>query len=313
MRSIPPNRRYVFVCGLHRSGTSLLARALAEHPAASGFQNTGAIEDEGQFLQTILPLESGFGGVGRFGFDPRAHMTEESPLNNPAAAEQILAEWSRYWDMSKPVLIEKTPSNLLRMRLLQALFPASYFVVITRHPVACSLATLKWTEGNLFSLLSHWVHCCRLAKGDSALVNRVLWVSYERFVADPRDELARIRRFLELPLFSDWSTPAHDSNSKYFDLWTTHYLGDLNRAIEQIEPEQERSLTTRLRDRLARDAQERALPSYRKRANRRDFHDAQDAVALFEPALREFGYSFTDLNRAPGLETPSDRVKTRPA
>ncbi len=47
MRSIPPNRRYVFVCGLHRSGTSLLARALAEHPAASGFQNTGAIEDEG--------------------------------------------------------------------------------------------------------------------------------------------------------------------------------------------------------------------------------------------------------------------------
>lgn len=189
-------------------------------------------------------------------------------------------------------------------RLLQALFPASYFVVITRHPVACSLATLKWTEGNLFSLLSHWVHCCRLAKGDSALVNRVLWVSYERFVVDPGGELARITRFVELPLFGDWSTPALDNNSKYFDLWTTHYLGDLNRAIEQIEPEQERTLTTRLRGRLARDAQERALPPYRKRANRRNFYDAQDAVALFEPALREFGYSFTDLNRAPGLETP---------
>ena len=135
-------------------------------------------------------------------------------------------------------------------------------------------------------------------------MNRVLWVSYERFVADPGGELARITRFVELPLFGDWSTPALDNNSKYFDLWTTHYLGDLNRAIEQIEPEQERTLTTRLRGRLARDAQERALPPYRKRANRRNFYDAQDAVALFEPALREFGYSFTDLNRAPGWETP---------
>jgi len=143
-------------------------------------------------------------------------------------------------------------------------------------------------------------------------VNRVLWVSYERFVADPRDELARITRFLELPLFSDWSTPAHDSNSKYFDLWTTHYLGDLNRAIEQIEPEQERSLTTRLRDRLARDAQERALPSYRKRANRRNFYDAQDAVALLEPALAEFGYSFMELDRIPAWDVPQSVVEAAP-
>ncbi len=36
--------RYLFVCGLHRSGTSLITRCLMEHPSVSGFRDTGAIE-----------------------------------------------------------------------------------------------------------------------------------------------------------------------------------------------------------------------------------------------------------------------------
>jgi hypothetical protein len=302
--AIIPGKRFLFVCGLHRSGTTLITRCLAQHPMISAFANTGAIEDEGQFLQSVLPLETEFGGVGRFGFDPRAHMTEEGALNTHAAAAQLLSAWRPYWNADKTVLMEKTPSNLLRMRLLARLFEPSSFIVVTRHPVATSLATLKWTEGNLFSLISHWVHCYRIARDDASRVDRVLWISYEAFVTRPREELARLVQFLGLPAHSDWTLAPRNDNAMYFDLWHTHYFAEGDRAIEQVPPERKRGLATRLRERLERDRRERSLPPHRRRENLRDFRDAQDAVALFEPAVREFGYSLTDLTRSPHAQDP---------
>jgi hypothetical protein len=297
-----PGHRYVFIGGLHRSGTTMIARLLSEHSLVSGFRNTGVIEDEGQFLQSVFPLETAFGGVGRFGFDPRAHMTEASALNTPEASMKLRADWNRHWDLSKTVLLEKTPGNLLRMRLLAQMFEASRFIVVMRHPVAACLATMKWTEGNLFSLIAHWLHCHRIARADSAALGRTLWVSYEDFVKAPEAELARMWRFLGLKPEPKGHADVRDENAKYFELWRTRFLGDLDRNIEQLPPEQRRSLVTRARDRVTRDARERRLPMHRRRANRRNFHDALDAVALYEPAIREFGYSLVDLALTPDLD-----------
>src|SRR6185312_2358195 len=115
---------------------------------------------------------------GRFGFDPRAHLTEQSSLNTPESSRKLRSEWGRHWDQAKPVRIEKTPSNLLRMRLLNELAPPAHFIIVTRHPVAACLATLKWTQGNLFSLLSHWIHCHRIARSDATHLRNVIWTSY---------------------------------------------------------------------------------------------------------------------------------------
>lgn len=64
--------RLVFVCGLHRSGTSPLYRALAAH------KDVSALPKEGQTLQSIYPRARDLGGPGRFGFDTRSHLTETS-------------------------------------------------------------------------------------------------------------------------------------------------------------------------------------------------------------------------------------------
>ena len=294
-----PGFRHLFVCGLHRSGTSLITRSLAEHPEVSGFGGTGVIEDEGQFLQTVMPLEIAYGGVGRFGFDPRAHLTEESALNTPENSRKLLSEWNRHWDNKKPVRVEKTPSNLIRMRLLNEMAAPALFIVVTRHPVAACLATLKWTEGNVFSLLSHWVHCYRMAKSDAGKLPHVIWTSYEAFVADPEAERGRLFAFAGLPHCPHSSLSIRNDNQKYFSQWREMFIGDGDRAIAQLPPERRRSPVTRLKERFARERRERNLPPYRRKANLRNLYDALDAASALEPAIAEFGYSFYDLDQIP--------------
>src|SRR5438477_2890710 len=86
-------RRYVFICGLHRSGTSVLGRNVAKLENCTGFKDTGVVEDEGQFLQDVYPTGEAYGGAGKFGFDPRAHLTESSPLLTPQNALKLRQSW----------------------------------------------------------------------------------------------------------------------------------------------------------------------------------------------------------------------------
>ena len=79
----PARHRLLFVGGLHRSGTTLLADLIAAHPSTSGFANTGVPADEGQHLQDVYPAARAYGGPGRFGLAPDAHMTETHELVSP--------------------------------------------------------------------------------------------------------------------------------------------------------------------------------------------------------------------------------------
>jgi hypothetical protein len=201
-------RRLVFIAGLHRSGTDMLTTSLATHPEVSGFSGTGAPHDEGQHLQDVYPTARVHGGPGRFAFDPAAHLTETSDLVRPGAAERLFGQWSRYWDTSRPVLIEKSPPNLIRMRFLQALFPSARFIVLVRHPVPTALATTKlattrlmrrtFRSADLGRTLEHWFAAHRILLEDLPLVRSVLVLRWEDLRDATDKTFGRIADFIGL-------------------------------------------------------------------------------------------------------------------
>ncbi|HET8600724.1 MAG TPA: sulfotransferase [Segeticoccus sp.] len=199
--------RLVFVGGLHRSGTTPLAAALAKHPLISGLRDTGVPHDEGQHLQPVYPKAKVYAGSGHFAFAPAAHLTESSPLVSAENAQRLVSAWAPYWDLSKPILVEKSPPNLIMGRFLQELFPDAVLVVVVRHPVVVALCNKKWRRlasrnirrySTLTQLVEHWVHAHRILLEDASHLRNLVVVRYEDLVDCPGRELGRIQERLGL-------------------------------------------------------------------------------------------------------------------
>lgn len=212
--------KLVFLAGLHRSGTTLLARLLAAHPQVSGFSGTGAPADEGQHLQSVYPSDHEYGRPGRFGFAPEMHLTESSALVSEESARALFEEWSPHWDLSRPLLLEKSPPNLIKTRFLQALFPNSSFVVIVRHPIPVSIPTARWRGTRRYDrLFEHWLRCHALFEADQEHLERVHVLQYEQLVRDPAGVLRAIFEFLELEPIPPSEPVKAGANEEYFRRW----------------------------------------------------------------------------------------------
>lgn len=220
--------RLVFVGGLHRSGTTPLTRVLSAHPEISGFAGTGAKEDEGQHLQSVYPKAKLYGGAGRFALAEAAHLTEQSPLATPAHRERLLRDWAPYWQLDRPVLVEKSPPNLIMTRFLAALFPEAYQIIVVRHPVVVSLSTKKWTRSkSLYGLMEHWFRAHDLFRADAPRVPRLLAIRYEDFVGTPRETLAQIADFIGLSTPIPTDLIRADRSDRYEQMWADLARGGL--------------------------------------------------------------------------------------
>lgn len=213
------SHRYIFVGGLHRSGTSLIAQCLAAHPQVSGFSDTGVPQDEGQHLQSVYPPAKVHGGPGRFGFDPSSYLDETAPLATETHRQQLEREWGEHWDLSKPYLLEKSPPNLIRSRFLQALFPDAYFIMVLRHPLVVALATQKWCSLPVHRLVEHWLVCHEALHADLPHLRHVKVVRYERFVEAPEDTTHDLFSFLELPPVATQQSIQRTLNARYVRRW----------------------------------------------------------------------------------------------
>lgn len=227
-------KRMVFIAGLHRSGTSLLHDILRSHPDISGFRDTGVPEDEGQHLQTVYPAARVFGGPGRFGFHKASCMTDEHPLATPENAKLLYEQWRPHWDVSKPVLLEKSPPNLMRTRFLQKLFPGSRFIVVLRHPLAVAYATRKWCHSSIPALIEHHLRCHERFVMDMVMLDQVRILRYEEFVRRPAFHVDKLCDWLGVDRFPFDQQVRTDINAKYLQQWHADCQGVRGWGIKAV-------------------------------------------------------------------------------
>jgi hypothetical protein len=272
----------LFVGGLHRSGTTMLARMLAEHPDVSGFADTGAPADEGQHLQDVYPVISPGRQAGRFALHGEAHLTEASPLAGPDSRERLMASWSPHWNTGRRVLLEKSPPNMLMTRFLQATFPdQARFVLVVRHPVAVACATQKWSATRPHELLHHWAVAHRTLAGDLPSLEHVAIIRYEQLVSDPDAAVARALAVVGLEDNAPGRAVESGVNADNFAADRTT-RGDVNQGYFASWQARKRSLPRRV---------------YLDLAERR-----------YEGAARAWGYSIRRLEQVPATDPTVARL-----
>lgn len=257
----------------------MLYRYLDEHPLVSALTGTPRATNEGQYVQSVYPNDVWHSKGGRFAFRPEARLTEESPLVTPENTRKLFAEWSQYWDLSAPILLEKSPPNIIRTRFLQAMIPDSSFVVLLRHPIPVTLGTQPWGGDRLHSLIEHWLRAHELFVEDSPYLARVHVVRYEDIVADPDAAMGRIFAFLGL------EDPAPGRAAE--------------EGVNVDNFEADRTLKAGVNDKYFEEWRRR-----RRSLARRVYYDA--VAWRYERAVRAYGYSLREPSvlRTPTLPLP---------
>ncbi len=185
----------VFVCGLFRSGSTLVERVLAAHPRVT----PGGEQD-------LLPA------LARRLTPPGAPW----PLLDDAAALQAAARGYRQAlaarfpqaDLQRGRITDKRPDNVLHVGLIKTLFPRARIVLTRRHllDTGLSMYFLHLGHGMPYALdlrdLGHWMrqHERLAAHWQQVYGNDVHVLDYDRFVVEPEAETRRLLAFCGL----DW-------------------------------------------------------------------------------------------------------------
>lgn len=184
----------VFICGMFRSGSTLLERILDAHADVT---SAGELD----LLPRIVrgPLSP---------FPARIKIT--SRAQKQLLAQHYMAEViKRIPDAAKyRYFTDKRPDNFLLAGLVKQLFPHAKIINTVRNPLDNGLSIFMQHlnprafpyAGDLASIGRHYVHYRRLMDHWKSLYpDSILDFDYDAFVANPRSQLAPLLTFLGLP------------------------------------------------------------------------------------------------------------------
>jgi tetratricopeptide (TPR) repeat protein len=176
----------VFVAGLPRTGTTLVERIIASHPAMSSVGETGAFATEMRRAIEAAPNGGDLAEIGRRYVDSVAALRERRDVR----------------------FVDKTLQNYLYCGLIHAALPAARIILVQRHPLDACWAIYKAHFQGKFSFSYHQIELAeyylayrRLSRHWRATLppEALLELNYEDIVSDQSAASRRLIDFVGLP------------------------------------------------------------------------------------------------------------------
>ena len=214
------NKKHIVIVGLHRSCTSILFDTIKKSNLVSGHDNSNYPKNESDWIQSIYPIADEINGIHKFCFSEKYNLTEKSDFL--LQQNRILYQWSKYWDLEKDILVQKSPSAIIHTRFIQEMLPDSYFILIKRHPLFYYYSLYEWDNTyDIEVLLNHWIQAHKIFNIDKKKIKNVIEIKSEEFIENPLKVLNDINKFLNLDLKIDDFRNIYNpkSNINYREKW----------------------------------------------------------------------------------------------
>jgi tetratricopeptide (TPR) repeat protein len=184
------SRTQVFICGMFRSGSTLVEQILAAHPSVAAGGELDCIPD--MVRRKLQPYP------------------EKAASVDGARLQDLRGEYLRATTAlgrGKPVLTDKRPDNFLHLGLIKQLFPDARILHTVRNPLdnILSLYFLHLDPGMAYALdlrdAGHWYLQYRrlMAHWKHLYGDDILDVDYDLLVAEPEPVIAGMLSFVGLP------------------------------------------------------------------------------------------------------------------
>jgi len=171
--------KYLFILSPPYCGSTMLTDLLSTSKSVSISNPLGT--KEGQTLPEVKYLM----------FDTQDRWNPKKDFD----WEYIKKIWLRYWDISKPILIEKSPANILRAESIQKVFTPIMFLISFRDPYAQCESIIRRNNDTAEYAANFAIKSLKTQKNNiEKLKSEKLIISYEDLTEDPMkfyDELVK--------------------------------------------------------------------------------------------------------------------------
>lgn len=209
---------HLFLLVLNNSGSSALMKVIGRCARAVCFPRVRDLVPtaQGEMGEMIAEGQMLFGvGPGALGPQPgplgvpRIFTEKAALFADPARYDwpEIRARWDAQWrrdpraGAADAVLVEKSPTNLLRSAMLEEQFPDARFLVMTRDPYAVCEGIRRRHGYALERCARHWIRGARAQAEALDRRRHVAGITYEALAA--QDPAARDRIVALVPALDD--------------------------------------------------------------------------------------------------------------